>query len=748
MRRLRIDEIVSRREFGAIFVGSLLRDGEASADRLRVKAPRAAMIGEPVPGETWEVEGEVRITHWGPQLDATRAVRVQPTGRLVCDYLAAHVPGIGPDRAERLWARFGPEVAEVLRDEDSIPSVAAAIAPDHPMLGPRLAAHLVRAWREADGQARLVDWLGRQGFEDIRLARRIHALLGDGAEARLRANPYCLVAMLPWPAVDRAGLRLLAEAGGAAPHDDPRRLVGAADAVVKAALGRGDTMMPTEAFRAALARTLKVAGGARRVDLAADAAGRNTAVISGPDGVRAPGAAGMEDALVSRLSAMLDPAYPRLVPIPPPERLRRLLDRLEDRTRPLHPEQRAAALTVLQRPFCCLQGGAGVGKTYTTRVVCDAWEALDGNVLLCALAGKAALRLARSTGRLAKTLARTLGDLARREELERQLWEGEIDAIGLARIQAQLKSLSSLDSRTLVIVDEASMVDLGTLHALVRRMPAGARLLLVGDEAQLPPVGFGLVYHRIAADTATTVRLDTVHRQAAATGIPGAAALVRSRTLPPLEPFDGVGQGVRMLDYERPDLDACVEDVFAALGGRNDDALIVTATNDGAAGVSGLNARLHRRLLGRSGETELVGHFGRRFCVGEPVIHLRNDYRAGLFNGLMGTLVSTDPGARRCTVSFDGEPETHELNVDGLVDLDLAYAITCHKAQGSSARRVVIPIYPTRVLDPSWIYTAMTRAEEQVVFVGSKEVLAEALGRETAAETRRVGFAWPQQRRC
>lgn len=81
------------------------------------------------------------------------------------------------------------------------------------------------------------------------------------------------------------------------------------------------------------------------------------------------------------------------------------------------------------------------------------------------------------------------------------------------------------------------------------------------------------------------------------------------------------------------------------------------------------------------------------------------------------------------------------------LDAPMRAAITCHKAQGSSARRVVIPIYPTRVLDPSWICTAMTRAEEQVVFVGSKKDLAEALGRETAAETRRVGFAWPQQRR-
>jgi exodeoxyribonuclease V alpha subunit len=124
---------------------------------------------------------------------------------------------------------------------------------------------------------------------------------------------------------------------------------------------------------------------------------------------------------------------------------------------------------------------------------------------------------------------------------------------------------------------------------------------------------------------------------------------------------------------------------------------------------------------------------------------LRNDYSRGLFNGLIGRVKSIPDNSeeRWLDVLFDGESSPRRLQLDDLMDLTLAHAITCHKLQGSQAARVVVPIYESRVLDPPWIYTAITRAERQAILVGDLTVLHSALKRPWTSEKRRVGFAWP-----
>ncbi|WP_431201363.1 ATP-dependent DNA helicase [Bradyrhizobium betae] len=168
----------------------------------------------------------------------------------------------------------------------------------------------------------------------------------------------------------------------------------------------------------------------------------------------------------------------------------------------------------------------------------------------------------------------------------------------------------------------------------------------------------------------------------------------------------------------------------------------MTATIGGAAGVESVNERRHARHVA-VGREELRGFFGRRFSVGEPVIFGRNDYRAGLFNGLLGHVIELDFESRAVSVLFDGDGEPKKLGDEHLVDLDLAYAVTCHKCQGSSARRVVVPIYGTRLLDRSWLYTAVTRAEEQVVLIGDRNVFGTAVAKPPAATFRKTGLQWP-----
>lgn len=282
------------------------------------------------------------------------------------------------------------------------------------------------------------------------------------------------------------------------------------------------------------------------------------------------------------------------------------------------------------------------------------------------------------------------------------------------------------------------MVDPATLQAIVRRLPAGGRILLVGDEAQLPPVKFGLAYHRLVADPAISLKLRQVHRQAADTGIPAAAQAVREGRVPVLPAYVGKIDGISIIDVEGAGLAGVIDHLCVEFA---DEGLVVTSTLGGVAGVREVNERRHAVVAHAGAATK--GFFGLAFSVGEPVIYGKNDYALGLFNGLFGRVVAAAPDERTVDVLFDGNAEPRRLAGEQLLDLDHAYAVTCHKCQGSSAPRVIVPIFPSRLLDRSWVYTAITRGERQVVLVGDAGVIADAVARPPSAEFRRSGLRWP-----
>lgn len=742
--RFAVETVVSVKSFGVIVGGRILDRGHPMAGhRMRLRATSIAILGQPVPGETWDVEGDVVDTAWGLQVVATRAVRSLPTGKLLCAYLAANVPGIGPERAQALWNRFGSDVGRVLADPRQLGLVAAIIAPDRPTLGPRLAASCQSAWQEAKAEADVIAWLSERGVDEMRVARTIMQAYGGKAVVQLGDNPYCLVPLLPWAMVDRVGLALLSEAGIADPSKDRRRLVGAADAVVKQVLREAGTAIGDAAFRERLARTLSIHSRAA-IDEAVEAAAANQAIIPGANGTwRAPGAATMEEHLCQRLGRMLASDYPSREDEGGPGTLAAFVGSRTVKGAALHPEQQDAVLRVLAKPLAVLNGGAGVGKTAVVRAVADAWErCFGGKVVLCALAGKAALRLSQATGRLAMTIARLAHQLQEREQIAQQFTMGELSHGERDGKRARLDHLAELTPETLLVVDEASMVDLASLHRLVRQMPEGARLLLVGDEGQLPPVSFGIVFHRLVTDAAITTRLTVVHRQSESGGIPLVAGILRQGHVPVLPNHSGPGEGVSMRRCERTALAQAVEAVWDGLGGLGAGTLIVSTTWDGDAGVRALNERLQSRRAPGSTET-VKGHLGQWFSVGDPVMFLRNDYGRGLFNRMMGVVVRVSCEVRTVSVRFDGMEAANEFQADELVDLALAYAMTVHSSQGSQAPAVIIPLYPNRLLDPSLLYTAVTRAERQVVFVGTDAVLEAAMARLPAAVTRLVGFEWP-----
>jgi exodeoxyribonuclease V alpha subunit len=296
-----------------------------------------------------------------------------------------------------------------------------------------------------------------------------------------------------------------------------------------------------------------------------------------------------------------------------------------------------------------------------------------------------------------------------------------------------------LDPQTLLIIDEASMVDLGQWMQLTTHVELyGSNFVMTGDVAQLPPIGPGIVFHKLAQMDDLTARLKTIHRQSESSGIPQVALSIRKGSLPCFQPYDGIANGVSLVDCHESEIDRTVLRVVADLGGfsaMHHDLQIVGALN---RTVERLNSMFHN-LRRSSEELEVRGHLGSWFSPGDPIVYLENDYKLGLFNGMLGHVSAVEPERRSLTARFD--KEEYRFDSNDLIKLRLAYSLTCHKLQGSQAKRVIIIVEPSRIIEPTWLYTAVTRAESQAVFVGPLTAIQHGLCRPPAFRSRVAAFA-------
>jgi exodeoxyribonuclease V alpha subunit len=327
-----------------------------------------------------------------------------------------------------------------------------------------------------------------------------------------------------------------------------------------------------------------------------------------------------------------------------------------------------------------------------------------------ALSGRAAQRLRTATGREASTIA--------------------------AFLRAAALRLVDPASEPLIIIDESSMLDLPLTYSLVRALPARARLLLVGDPYQLPPIGFGLIFHVLAASPSVPrVELVEVHRQAQSSGIPQIAHAVRHGVVPSLPDFVGCACGVNFIDAAD---DAIMDNLVRVLTEWRgcDDVQTLGAIKRGANGIRAINATMHAYASATKKKLE-----GWDLAEGEPIVYLVNDYEKGLWNGSLGRIdhVVSTAGKRAMACSLDGVE--HELLEEDFQHVDLAYAITVHKAQGSQFKRVIVPVTQSRLLDRTLIYTALTRGIEQVVFIGDRNAFEGAIIATPHSQKRQVGFS-------
>ena len=303
-----------------------------------------------------------------------------------------------------------------------------------------------------------------------------------------------------------------------------------------------------------------------------------------------------------------------------------------------------------------------------------------------------------------------------------------------------------LGQQPVIIIDEASMISVVDMNAIVKRLPPAARMILVGDSFQLPPIGAGLVFHSLCrCEWIPRVELVEVKRQTESSGIPAVAKNIRDgkwRDLP------RTGARTRLIPCDGRDIIDTVMDLYAE---DPENTQILAATNKcRLAGVREINTRCQERFASSAKKLLVWNHehdswedTGLR--EGDPIIYTRNDWARGLLNGSMGTLLrvyspALDSGdAMACVARAEFEGVEIDVALSDIDYIEPSYAISVHKAQGSQFPRVIIAVRRSRILDRTWIYTSITRAQREFIIVGDRDATKQAAEEPPRAHLR-VGF--------
>jgi exodeoxyribonuclease V alpha subunit len=396
---------------------------------------------------------------------------------------------------------------------------------------------------------------------------------------------------------------------------------------------------------------------------------------------------------------------------------------------PLSEEQRRAVDTAVQNKVTVLTGGPGTGKTTTLRALLDLLDQNSRSYLLASPTGRAAKRLAEATGRPAKTIHRLL-----------EFNPGQ----GFGRNEE-----NPLDA-DMIVIDEASMLDLVLANNLLKAIGPDSHLLLVGDIDQLPSVGAGDVLGDLIDSGVTAVlRLQTIFRQAAGSYIIHNAHRINQGLMPEIKTAD---TDFYLFAKEEPQETAdLLVDVVQNRAPRKfkfdplDDIQVLSPMYQGQAGVANLNLLL-QEALNPPGPGKLERRLGGRvFRVGDKVMQIVNNYDKNVYNGDIGRITAVDPVQQTMTLNMDGMPVLYDfLEADELVH---AFCISVHKSQGAEYPCVVLPVVTQHymMLQRNLLYTAVTRAKKIVILVGSRKAISIAV-RNNKTTQRHTALDWRLQR--
>ncbi|MFD9873017.1 SF1B family DNA helicase RecD2 [[Kitasatospora] papulosa] len=668
------------------------------------------------PGESLRMEGRwASHPQFGKQFQVDNYTTVLPaTIQGIRRYLGSGlIKGIGPVMADRITTHFGVDTLDIIEQH---PKRLVEV----PGLGPKRTKMIAAAWEEQKAIKEVMVFLQSVGVSTS-IAVRIYKKYEDASISVVKNQPYRLAADvwgIGFLTADR-----IAQAVGI-PHDSPERVKAGLQYALSQSTDQGHCFLPEERLIADGVKLLQVDTGLVidcLAELAQDPEGVVREKVPGPEDGQPVTAVYLvpfhraEISLAAQVQRLLRTPEDRMPGFQEVD-WDKALGWLAGRTgATLAPEQEAAVRLALSRKVAVLTGGPGCGKSFTVRSVVELARARNAKVVLAAPTGRAAKRLSELTGAEASTVHRLL-----------ELKPGGDAAYDRER---------PLDA-DLVVVDEASMLDLLLANKLVKAVAPGAHLLLVGDVDQLPSVGAGEVLRDLLAEggPVPAVRLTTIFRQAQKSGVVTNAHRINSG-VPPLT--QGLDDFFLFVEDETEDAGVLAVDVAArripAKFGLNPrrDVQVLAPMHRGPAGAGYLNGLLQQAITpGRPGLPE-KRFGGRVFRVGDKVTQIRNNYdkgENGVFNGTVGVVTALDADEQRLTVLTDEEEEI-AYDFDELDELAHAYAMTIHRSQGSEYPAVVIPVTTSAwmMLQRNLLYTAVTRAKKLVVLVGSRKAIGQAV---------------------
>ncbi|MBZ4319343.1 SF1B family DNA helicase RecD2 [Streptomyces huiliensis] len=686
--------------------------GRGAGDLLTVVG---SLLGAQV-GESLRMEGRWGShPQYGRQFTVENYTTVLPaTVQGIRRYLGSGlVKGIGPIFADRITQHFGTDTLRIIEEE-----IGRLI--EVPGLGPKRTRKIAAAWEEQKAIKEVMLFL--QTVEvSTSIAVRIYKKYGDASISVVRKEPYRLAADV-WGIGFLTADRIAQSVG--IPHDSPERVKAGLQYALSQSADQGHCFLPEERLIADAVKLLQVDTGLViecLAELAAEEEGVVRESVPGPeDGLPVTAVYLVpfhraELSLSAQLSRLLRAEDDRLAAFRDVD-WDRALTWLAARTgAELAPEQREAVRLALTDKVAVLTGGPGCGKSFTVRSIVELARAKKAKVVLAAPTGRAAKRLAELTGAEASTVHRLL-----------ELKPGGDAAYDRDR---------PLDA-DLVVVDEASMLDLLLANKLVKAVAPGAHLLLVGDVDQLPSVGAGEVLRDLLApgSPVPAVRLTRIFRQAQQSGVVTNAHRINSG-LPPVT--TGLADFFLFAEEDteaagRLTVDVAARRIPAKFGlDPRRDVQVLAPMHRGPAGAAALNGLLQQAVTPARPDLPERRFGGRVFRVGDKVTQIRNNYEKGengVFNGTVGVVTGLDPVEQRLTVRTD-EDEEVGYDFDELDELAHAYAVTIHRSQGSEYPAVVIPVTTGAwmMLQRNLLYTAVTRAKRLVVLVGSRRALGQAV---------------------
>ncbi|MCD7920478.1 MAG: ATP-dependent RecD-like DNA helicase [Clostridiales bacterium] len=665
---------------------------------------------------------------YGRQFRAERGEQQLPTETdAILAYLSAGVvKGIGPKLAQTLVSTFGTQTFEVL---ESQPEKLAELKG----LSLKKARAIQSEFLQKAGMRTLLEFLSQHSLP-AGLALPLWHDYGPKAIEMVQGDPYLLVDP-EWGVRFADADRLAAQLGIRA--DDPQRVEAGILYTLTHNLDVGHVFLPRDKLLPVAARLLRSSEGTPSLETMEEALDalqlRGEIVIDEIAGLTAVYRADLHEDecyIALRLKEMLGRE------LLPPANIEELIDQVEQRQHLTYaPQQREAVRLAARSQIMLLTGGPGTGKTTSLRGILGLFEATGVKTDLAAPTGRAAKRLSDLCGVEATTIHRLLG-------------------AGYDPASGQLAFSKDEDDpleAEAVIVDEMSMVDIPLMASLLRALKGGCRLVLVGDPDQLPSVGPGQLFdHLIRSGKLPLVRLTEIFRQARESAIVMNAHAVDQGECPDLH-----NRGKDFFFLRRPDpeqavetiVDLCVRRLPQNMGIPADQIQVLSPTRKYIAGTGNLNTALQAALNPPGADKREKQYGGFTFREGDRVMQIRNNYDIlwrerrgdkggmGIFNGDIGVIESIDSRTELMTVNFEGR--VADYTSDMLSELEPAYAITVHKAQGSEYRAVILAAVngAPKLLTRGVLYTAITRAKDLLIIVGEEAVIAKMVANDR--QTRR-----------